>query len=90
MEVEERWHDGKISWTDTKKSSVLGCLSRVANAAAPILETGGGDHGFVCGLGPKLDDLELEDNLRFEDNFGPKIRKILGLEMIWDLDLKMI
>ena len=43
LAAEERWHDGNTSWTDTKKSSVLGCLSRVANAAAPTIETGGGD-----------------------------------------------
>ena len=70
LAAEERWHDGNISWTDTKKSSVLGCLSRVANAAAPIIETGGGDRGLVRGLGHELDDLEFEDDSRFGINFG--------------------
>ena len=80
LAAEERWHDGNISWTDTKKSSVLGCLSRVANAAAPIIETGGGGRGFVRGLGPELGDLEFEDDSRLEDNFGIEDLEDLGLE----------
>ena len=81
LAAEERWHDGNTSWTDTKKSSVLGCLSRVANAAAPTIETGGGDRGFVRGLGHELDDLEFEDDSRFGINFGiEEDLEDLGLE----------
>ena len=68
LAAEERWHNGNVSWTDIKKSSVLGCLSKVANAAAPTIETGGGDRGFEPGLGLELGDLELGGDLRFEDN----------------------
>ena len=76
-----------ISWTDRKKSSVLGCLSRVANAVAPIIETGG---GFVRGLEAELDDLELEYDSRFEDNFrlGEDLEG-LGLEDDLELGLDL-
>ena len=94
LAAEERWHDGNISWTDTKKSSVLGCLSKVANAAAPIIETGGGDRGFVRGLGRELDDLEFEDDSRSGINFGIEegledlgLEDDLGLGLEDDLEL---
>ena len=70
LAAEERWHDGNISWTDIKKSSVLGCLSKVANAAAPTIEIGGGDRGFELGLELELGGLELRGDLRFKDNLG--------------------
>ena len=70
LAAEERWHDGNISWTDIKKSSVLGCLSKVVNAAAPTIEIGGGDRGFELGLELGLGGLELGGDLRFKDNLG--------------------
>ena len=70
LAAEERWHDGNISWTDIKKSSVLGCLSKVVNAAAPMIEIGGGDRGFELGLELGLGGLELGGDLRFKDNLG--------------------